>query len=108
MTIEALLSGGLVLVTGKGGTGKTSISTSWAFRLAERGHRVLVIDLDFFKHVNDTLGHTVGDKLLQQVASRLKGVFREEDTIARLSGEAWIDFLRRHVGRDRSRGATLD
>jgi diguanylate cyclase (GGDEF)-like protein len=48
---------------------------------------VLYIDLDHFKAVNDTLGHPVGDALLQEVTQRLKQQVRETDTTARLSGD---------------------
>jgi diguanylate cyclase (GGDEF)-like protein len=46
-----------------------------------------ILDLDHFKHVNDTLGHPVGDKLLQMVAGRLRALVRETDTIARMGGD---------------------
>ncbi|SHK45666.1 diguanylate cyclase/phosphodiesterase [Bradyrhizobium lablabi] len=48
---------------------------------------VLVLGLDNFKSVNDTLGHGVGDKLLRGVAKRLRSTLREEDTIARLNSD---------------------
>ena len=50
-------------------------------------HAFLFIDLDDFKTVNDTYGHTVGDELIVQVASRLKESIREGDILARLSGD---------------------
>jgi diguanylate cyclase (GGDEF)-like protein len=68
-----------------------------AIRAAERdGQRlgILLLDLDRFKEINDTLGHNVGDLLLAQLGPRLRDAIRESDTVARLGGDEFAVLLR--------------
>ncbi len=67
-----------------------------AITLAQRSSKkvgVLFLDLDGFKHINDSLGHSIGDQLLQSVGVRLKSCIRGSDTVSRQGGDEFIVLL---------------
>ena len=67
-----------------------------AISIARRNHSqlaVLFLDLDGFKHISDSLGHSVGDKLLQSVAGRLSACVRKSDTVSRQGGDEFVILL---------------
>jgi diguanylate cyclase len=77
--------------------------TDQAMRQAKREltpTALLLIDLDRFKEVNDTLGHHYGDQLLVQVGRRLRAALREVDTVARLGGDEFAVLLPRIAARE--------
>ena len=68
----------------------------FALSLAQRRHEqlaVMFLDLDHFKDINDTLGHSIGDLLLVEIGNRLKAALREEDTVSRQGGDEFILIL---------------
>jgi diguanylate cyclase (GGDEF)-like protein/PAS domain S-box-containing protein len=67
-----------------------------AISSGRRHHRkvgLLFIDVDHFKKINDTLGHTIGDQFLKQAAQRIRACVREEDTVARFGGDEFTVIL---------------
>ena len=68
----------------------------FALRMAERNggqFAVLFLDLDRFKNINDSMGHAFGDRVLVEVAERLKSCLRDVDTLCRLGGDEFVVFL---------------
>jgi diguanylate cyclase (GGDEF)-like protein len=61
---------------------------------------VVFLDLDRFKHINDTRGHETGDKLLQEVASRLRACVRDCDVIIRMGGDEFVVVFRNIISSD--------
>ena len=73
---------------------RLTVALSHAYREGSR-LAVLFLDLDRFKVINDSLGHNIGDQLLQAVAARVQACVRESDTVARLGGDEFTVLLPR-------------
>lgn len=74
---------------------ETSLQGPWLSRRGPNEHvAAIVLDLDHFKRINDTYGHIMGDKVLQETADCIKGVLREKDLVARIGGEEIVIFAR--------------
>lgn len=60
---------------------------------ADKNHALILVDIDNFKHFNDTYGHAEGDKIIKEVAAELKSVFRGTDVIGRFGGDEFLLFV---------------
>jgi len=98
------------LLTGLANRGVFVAEVARAIERARRGERsfaVLYLDLDHFKDVNDTLGHPIGDRLLQSVADRLQANVRATDTLARFGGDEFA-LLMADIGDPTDAGVLAD
>lgn len=76
-----------------------------SYKATGTGYSIFIIDLDLFKSVNDSLGHPVGDALLNGVATRIKGLVGESDTVGRIGGD---EFAILHVATGDQRDGAAD
>jgi len=78
------------------GLGNRQLILDRAEQMVARSHRwgepiaAFFIDIDNFKDINDSLGHEIGDRLLEAIAARFDGLFRAEDTIGRMGGDEFV------------------
>lgn len=66
----------------------------------EETHALMIIDIDDFKKINDTYGHMLGDKVLVNVISHIRRMFREEDIVGRIGGDEFVVFMNRVNSRE--------
>ena len=78
------------------GKDRLELAIAWSQRTLDPVG-VMFVDLDGFKAINDTFGHDAGDYLLREVANRLKGQLRLEDTVARMGGDEFVVILARQA-----------
>lgn len=82
-----------------------ALAVAMAARDGDRRHAVFMIDLDRFKEINDTLGHSVGDAVIVEMGLRLRRALRDSDILARLGGDEFVILARAPEG---SAGANRD
>lgn len=67
---------------------------------SNKDYVLVIIDLDYFKTINDTYGHNFGNLALQHIAAKLKAVLRKSDVIARIGGDEFLVFFEEHPSQD--------
>ena len=87
-------------LTGLGNRELLRLRARASTRHSTSGHALLLIDLDHFKDINDTLGHNVGDDVLRAVALRLQATMRTGDIVCRLGGDEFAVFCARDAASD--------
>lgn len=81
------------------GRDRLELAMAWSQRTRDP-IAIMFVDLDGFKHVNDTYGHDAGDCLLREIAERLKSQLRAEDTVARFGGDEFVVILARQASTE--------
>ena len=77
------------------------LETAWAeFKGGGAMFGMLMLDVDYFRRINDTLGHGVGDGVLERVAATLQPQLRDHDALGRWSGEEFLILLKIKAQRD--------
>ncbi len=81
----------------------TELATDYITQAKHAGNQLglIYLDLDHFKEVNDTLGHPIGDQLIQEIAHRLKRSVNSTDLVARLSGDEFLIMLAHDANKER-------
>ncbi len=88
------------------GKDRLELAIAWSQRTLDP-IGVMFVDLDGFKAINDTYGHDAGDFLLREIANRLKGQLRLEDTVARMGGDEFVVVLARQASENETQHIAL-
>jgi diguanylate cyclase (GGDEF)-like protein len=88
------------------GKDRLELAIAWSQRTRDP-IGVMFVDLDGFKAINDTYGHDAGDYLLREIANRLKGQLRVEDTVARMGGDEFVLVLARQASENETEHIAL-